>query len=216
MRLAALLLAGAVGGLATEPGFESLFDGRTIEGWTLLPRESGRGAWRVVDSMLTVDGRPGNLASEGEFGDFELRLEWKVGPGGNGGVFYRVTEDGGAWGDAIEYQLADNARQASQANPDRRAGAAYGLYPPREGLAKPAGQWNTLRIVARGKRVEHWLNGRKAVEFEVDSEDFRRRASARFPDRPTFAKARSGRIVLQDHGSTVWFRNLRIRVFGAS
>ena len=207
-----VLLLAAPQWLVAEPGFTPLFDGETLTRWTLLPREQPSGQWHFESGTLVVDGKPGNLASNEEYGDFDLRIEWKIGPMGNSGVFYRVAEPGNPASTAIEYQIADNARKASVENPDRRSGAAYGLYAPRPGVSHQPGDWNSLRIVAQGQHVEHWLNGQKVTSFDVGSDDFRRRAEAKFPGRAGFAEARRGRIVLQDHGSKVWFRNARIRV----
>lgn len=214
MKLAAALLA--IIGLcqAAEPGFEPLFDSRTLDGWITLARNEATGAWKVAESILYVEGRPGNLATDTDYSDFDLRLEWKVRALGNSGVFYRVADGGSAFRGAIEYQLADNAREASQAHPDRRAGAAYGLYPPTQDCARPPGEWNALRIVVRGSEASHWLNGCKVAEFQIGSDEFNRRAAAKFPNEKRFAVARTGRIVLQDHASAVWFRNIRIREFG--
>lgn len=207
----ALLLA-APQCLAGESGFTPLFDGETLHGWTLRPRERSSGQWRFEGGSLVVDGRPGHLSSDEEYGDFDLRLEWKIGPMGNSGVFYRVAAPGNPAPSAIEFQIADNAREASVEHPDRRSGAAYGLYAPATDVSRPPGEWNSLRIVAQGRHVEHWLNGHKVVALEIGSDDFRQRAAAKFPGRAGFAAARRGRIVLQDHGSKVWFRKVRIRV----
>lgn len=214
MKLAAALLAICGVCQAAEPGFKPLFDGRTLDGWNTLPRNEPTGAWKVAESMLYVEGRPGNLATDRDYGDFELRLDWKVRALGNSGVFYRVAAGGSAFRGAIEYQLADNAREASQAHPDRRAGAAYGLYPPTRECDRPPGEWNSLRIVVRGVDASHWLNGCKVAEFRIGSDDFNRRATAKFPNEKRFADVRTGRIVLQDHASAVWFRNIRIRELG--
>lgn len=211
-RLSSLLLLATAACWAAEPGFAPLFDGTSLAGWSVLPRENGDGRWIVTDSVLTVEGRPGSLATDGQYGDFDLRLEWKIAPLGNTGVFYRVPETGNPVNDAIEYQVADNERPASRKHPDRRCGAAYGLYTPTEDAARPPGEWNALRILAHGPQVEHWLNGRKVASFEIGSEDFLRRvAASKFAKHPAFAKARLGRIVLQDHGGRVAFRNVRIR-----
>ena len=207
-----VLLLAASQCLAEDSGFTPLFDGETLQGWTLLPRERPSGQWRFEGATLVVDGRPGNLATDEQYGDFDLRLEWKVGPMGNSGVFYRVTEPRNLASTAIEFQIADNAREASVENPNRRSGAAYGLYAPAEGVSPPPGEWNSLRIVAQGRHIEHWLNGHQVAAFEIGSDDFRRRVAAKFPGRAGFAAARRGKIVLQDHGSKVWFRNVRIQV----
>lgn len=210
MRPALALLALYSIAWSAEPGFEPLFDGSTLAGWTVLPRDKPSGGWQAEGNMLLVEGRPGNLATSDEFADFELRLEWKLAELGNSGVFYRFAGTGNPVASAIEYQLADNARPASQEHANRRAGSAYGLYAPMGEWSRPPGEWNTLRVLARGKRVEHWLNGRKVVEFDLDSPDFAARVRAAGKDEG-FAQTRSGRIVLQDHASRVWFRNLRIR-----
>ena len=93
------------------------------------------------------------------------------------------------------------------------AGAAYGLYPSPENVVRPAGEWNRTRIVVRGNHVEHWLNGQKVVEYELGSEDWSRRvAESKFAAWPKYGRATRGHIALQDHGDTVAFRNIKIRV----
>lgn len=201
---APLLLASA------EGDFRPLFDGATLEGWQIQARPGGAGGWTAEQGELRVEGRPGNLSTVAEFGDFELRLEWRIEQLGNSGVFYRVAGNGNPASSAIEFQIADPARPASQQHADRLPGAAYGLYAPTGDAARPPGQWNAMRIVARGPRVEHWLNGRKVVEVDLASEAFARRAEAA-GKAAGFAQAKRGRIVLQDHASSARFRNLRIR-----
>jgi hypothetical protein len=166
----------------------------------------------VEDGALKPEGKPGGLATQRIFGDFELVVEWRTAPQGNSGIFYRVpSEARTATGAAIEYQLADNARKASQQFPDRRNGAAYGLYPPSQDASKPVGEWNESRIVADGKRIEHWLNGVKVASFEIGSEDWNRRVKASKFENPALGTAPEGRIVLQDHGQAVWFRSVKVR-----
>ena len=115
-----VLLLAAPRCLARESGFKPLFDGEAVHGWTLLPRERPSGQWRFEGAALVVEGRPGNLASDEEYEDFDLRLEWKIGPMGNSGVFYRVAAPGNPASTAIEFQIADSARRASVENPYRR------------------------------------------------------------------------------------------------
>ena len=210
MRLA-ILIALTAGALAAEPGFDSLFDGKTLAGWSVISRKNVEGSWLVEDGALKPEGKPGSLASQREYGDFDLRLDWKIAKLGNSGVYYRGGTDNPT-ATAIEYQLADNERPPSQQYSDRRCGAAYGLYPPIEDATRPIGQWNTLRIAARGSHIEHWLNGVKVADFDTDSDDFSARlAASKFSKQPGFAKARRGKIILQDHASAVWFKNIRIQ-----
>jgi hypothetical protein len=195
--------------------FMPLFDGKTLDGWRVLPGKEPSGQWVVEDGALKPEGKPGSLATARAFGDFELVVEWKTAPDGNSGIYYRVPPSAqSATGAAIEYQLADNARKASQEFPDRRNGAAYGLYPPSEDASKPVGEWNESRILADGKHIEHWLNGKKVADFEIGSDDWNQRLAASKFENAAFGAAPRGRIVLQDHGQAVWFRSVRLRLLG--
>jgi len=210
-----------------------LFDGRSLEGWRGLGK-SGRpeGPWAVVDGCLarrpagdmTQSGieRPaqrGDLISVRTFEDFELRFEWKIGPGGNSGVKYNVSEEislmfpprGAALG--FEYQILDDACDPDAAAQPRWATAAlYDLVAPRAKTLRPVGEFNTARIVIRGGRGEHWLNGAKVVEFDLDTAEMRGRlAESKYQDMADFGQRRRGHIALQDHGHAVWFRNIKIR-----
>ncbi|MBI1356619.1 MAG: DUF1080 domain-containing protein [Acidobacteria bacterium] len=207
-----LLLLLALAPSAWGADWVALFDGKSLDGWTVMPRKGQAGEWVIEHGSLKPEGTPGSLASVREFGDFELAVEWKIAAQGNSGIFYRVPAGAtNATGVAVEYQFADNARKPSQEFPDRRNGAVYGLYPPTQDAGRPLGEWNETKIVARGPHVEHWLNGVKVAEYEVGSADWKRRlAASKFKD-PAFGAAPSGRIVLQDHGSAVWFRSVKIR-----
>jgi hypothetical protein len=198
---------------ADTGGWRPLFDGRTTAGWRGYRSQEVPAGWQVVDGALTrVDGG-GDIVTTEQFGDFELELEWNVTPGGNSGIMYRVTEEAGnSYETGPEVQILDDARHADGRSRLTAAGAAYGLYPAPENVARPAGQWNQVRLVVDGNRVEHWLNGRRIVEYEIGSEDWNRRvAGSKFAAWPGFARAARGHIALQDHGDRVAFRNIRIR-----
>jgi hypothetical protein len=193
--------------------YEPLFDGRSFEGWRGWRTAEIPKNWSVEDGTLTCTPGPGygDIRTERTFQDFDLRFEWKVTPGGNSGVFYRIPATGRTvWQLGPEYQVLDDARAPDGKNPLTSASAAYALYPPMAKVVRPAGEWNGGRVVARGNRVEHWLNGIRVVVYEVGSPDWQARiAKSKFKDHP-FARASTGHMVLQDHGSKVWFRNLRI------
>lgn len=194
-------------------GFKLLFDGRTLSGWRGYNRPDRPLGWSVEDGALVRSGPGGDIITEAEFGDFELVLDWKVAPGGNSGVFYRAEEGyEQIWHAAAEMQILDDAAHPDGRNPLTRAGALYGLYPASAEIVAPGGEWNRSRIVAAGRRIEHWLNGVKIVEYEIGSEDWRRRvAASKFAAWPAFGRAARGHIGLQDHGDTVWYRNVKIR-----
>lgn len=196
-------------------GWALLFDGRTMAGWRGYKQERAPAGWSVVDGALTRIGGGGDIVTTEQFGNFELALDWKVAPRGNSGIFYRATEDvERIYHSAPEYQILDDTRHPDGRNALTSAGSLYGLYAPRPEAVKPAGEWNQTRVVARGPRVEHWLNGVKVVEYDLTSEEFARRlAGSKFTEWPQFARAMSGHIGLQDHGDWVAYRNVRIRVF---
>jgi hypothetical protein len=110
-------------------------------------------------------------------------------------------------------QVLDDARHPDGRSRLTAAGSAYGLYPAPAGVAKPAGEWNQVRLVVKGAHVEHWLNGQKVVEYELWSPDWKARvANSKFAQWPTYGLAKQGHIALQDHGDWVAYRNIRIRV----
>jgi len=167
----------------------------------------------VVDGALTRVGRAGDLITRDMFGDFDLELEWQVTKGGNSGIMYRVTENTEAtYQSGPEMQVLDDEGHADGRSRLTAAGSVYGLYAAPAGVVKPAGEWNAVRVVARGRHVEHWLNGVKVVEYELGSPDWEARvAASKFKDWPEFGRAPSGHIALQDHGDRVAYRDIRIR-----
>lgn len=196
-------------------GFVSLFDGRSLQGWHGYGKSAQPVAgWKVVDGAIVRAAEGGDLVSDRQYGDFDLRIDWKISEGGNSGIFYRGSEsEPQIYRSAIEYQVLDNDRHPDGKNGrDRWASALYGLYAPSKITTRPVGEWNQTRIVVRGDHVEHWLNGEKVVDVTLGSPDWKARvAASKFKDWPAFGVARSGVIGLQDHGDTVSYRNIRIR-----
>lgn len=196
-------------------GFKLLFDGATTSGWQLMRPEAAKGNWTVKDGALIPEDRPRELMTEEEYGDFELLFDWKIGPAGNSGVMYRVQLGFHPPTSGPEYQLLDDERHKVRGIPNKRTAAAYDIYPPTQDATKPAGQWNTGRILVEGNHVEHWLNGAKALDYELHSPDWQARVrKSKFAKHSHYGRAGRGRIVLQHHGSPIWFRNLKIRPIG--
>jgi hypothetical protein len=196
-----------------KAGWRLLFDGKTTSGWRGYRKDSMPAGWQVVDGSLTRVAPAGDIVTVGQYDDFELALEWRVAPRGNSGIFYRVTEDGEhPWHSGPEMQVLDDAGHADGGSPLTSAGALYGLYPAPRGISKPAGEWNTARIVLNGSQVEHWLNGTRAVQAELGSPDWQARlARSKFDTLPRYGRNRSGHIGLQDHGDRVEYRNIKLR-----
>lgn len=196
-----------------EAGWTLLFDGETTDGWRGYQETGPPTGWAAVDGTLARVSGGGDIVTEAEFDDFELTLEWRVEEGGNSGVFYLATESTDRlFENAPEMQLLDDAGHRDGQSPLTSAGSNYALYPAPRGVVRPAGEWNTARIVVEGAHVEHWLNGQRVVTYELGSEEWTRRvAESKFAEWPEYGQARSGHIGLQDHGGPVWFRNIKIR-----
>lgn len=227
--LAALLTTGVlVPDLAAQPpntltdaerkaGWKLLFDGATTAGWHGYGKSDMPAGWQVVDGALTRVGLAGDIVTREKFRDFELSIEWKIEPGGNSGIFYRGVEAADPtktplYYSAPEMQVLDDERHADGKSPLTSAGASYGLYPAPRGVVKPANEWNRARVVVRGNRVEHWLNGTKMVEYELGGADWTARVKkSKFNEWPEYGKAAEGVIGLQDHGDRVAYRRIKIR-----
>jgi hypothetical protein len=166
-----------------------------------------------VDGVLHTKGGGVDLKTREQYGDFDLRFEWKVASGANSGVMYRVSQESDpAYYTGPEYQIVDNVGHADGANPKTSAASVYDLYAPNNDVTKSAGGWNEARIVVSHNRVEHYLNGKKVVEYELGSADWNRRvAASKFATWKKFGKNPRGHVVLQDHGDEVWYRNVRIK-----
>jgi len=167
-------------------GFMLLFNGHDLDGWQVRG-----GQWVVQDGLLVCQGGKGWLRSEWEYEDFVLRLEWRVGKGGRGGVFLRASSVGKPWPEHYRIELGDGVR-----------GDVVGLVPARKGLIKPAGQWNLYEITCVGNEVRLKINGQEAYDPAADGHP------------PFRIGARRGYIGLQADGTRVEFRNIAIREIG--
>lgn len=195
-------------------GWRLLFDGRTTNGWRGYKSSAMPNGWRVADGTLTKDSSVDDILSTDQFGDFELTLDWRIGTGGNSGIFYRGTEEyEHIYWSAPEYQLLDDANAPDGKNRLTSAAAAYALYAAPAGIVNPAGQWNSTRIIARGAHVEHWLNGQKVVQYELWSPDWEAKVKAsKFNDWPNYGRSKSGYLAIQgDHNGVLALRNIKIR-----
>jgi hypothetical protein len=209
-----------------KAGFKLLFDGKTTDGWRGYKMKQMPPGWKVIDGILTrVAGGAGgkgagggdDIVTKDQYDNFELRLQWRVGKGVNSGILYRAIEDAvTSWHVAPEMQVLENVGFGDR-NPLHHAGALYDLYAPTKDTTRPISDWNDVRLIANGNHIEHWLNGVKVVECEIGSDDWKNRvAKSKFKDRPNFAKATKGYIVLQDHSGKIEYRNIRVRPINAS
>jgi hypothetical protein len=205
---------------AARAGWKDLFDGKTLNGWRGYKKTDAKESrWVVEDGMLTLPKKDGkdtrgerDLISTDTYDQFELEWEWKIALAGNSGVKYFVLED---LDSAIghEYQMIDDERHPdAKVGPKRQTAALYDVLPAENRPMKPAGEWNTSRVIVRGTTVEHWLNGTKVLSYELGSPALKAAiAQSKFKDVARFGTPQKGHILIQDHGDEVWFKAIRIR-----
>ena len=201
-------------------GWKLLFDGKTLNGWKGATNDEVLNTcWKVDKGQIICTNRDqrqgklsGSIVTKDQYSSFDFRFDYKLDPDFkeghvNRGVKYFAypkTELG------LEYQIFDVDGEA------KSKGALADLYdimPAKARPAKPRGKWNSVRIVARGNHVEHWISGEKVLEFERGSEQFRAAiAESKFKTRDKFGEAKQGYILLQEHGGGIAFRNIRIKV----
>jgi hypothetical protein len=182
----------------TEPGFTSLFDGKTFDGWT------HKGNWIIEDGAFYRNDKGGSLTYTAATvpNDFELRFEWKVSKGCNSGVYYRPGQ--------VEYQVLDDENSPYGENPRQSAASVFFCMAPSKRVARPFGQWNTARILCKGSVIEHWLNEERVLSFDYADPKWAKEVEL-LRIRGGDLTGRGGKLWLQDHGQDVAFRNLRLR-----
>ena len=198
-----------------KPAVHVLFDGSSMDQFRGYKDEKIGKGWKIDSSTLMFDGKSGggDIMTKAQFDNFELTFDWKVAPGANSGVMYRVTTgDGAPYFTGPEYQVLDDSKHRDGKNDLTSAGSLYGLYKPAGKELKKVGQWNSAKIVLNGNKVEHWLNDKKVVSAELGSDDWKKRVSAsKFKDWKKFGKNAKGHICFQDHGDKVWYRNIKVK-----
>jgi hypothetical protein len=200
-----------------KAGFKLLFDGKTTQGWRSFKKDTVNPGWQVKDGALTraAEGA-GDIVNNDPYEAYELLIDYKISPGGNSGIMFHVDESQATpWMTGPEIQIQDNVA----GHDPQKSGWLYQLYKPQSDATKPAGQWNTLRILIApaGQKSSVHMNGQKYYEFVKGSEDWNQKVKgSKFAQMPNFGKPTQGLISLQDHGDEVAYRNIKIRVIDGS
>jgi len=222
-----------------QDGWVLLWDGKTTTGWrSAFGEEFPEKSWRITNGEFTVlssgdaeSSAGGDIITRARFSDFELMVDFKITTNCNSGIKYLVHPDNSpvtgtgakaASGSAIgyEFQILDDERHPDAKlgrNGNRRLGSLYDLMPASsDKKVNPIGEWNTAHIIVHGNRAEHWLNGEKILEYDRTTPEFKQAfAHSKFKKIPDFPIWNEGHILLQEHGSTAYFRNIKIRLLMA-
>lgn len=213
----------------TDAGFVSLLGDNAAENWHSYGKTTMGKAWKVTNGVLHLDAASkkdwqteegGDIVSNEEYEDFDLKLDWKIAAKGNSGIMFYVIEDTTKykypWNTGPEYQVLDNGTPTTLGHPDgklytHRAGDLYDLLASKEAV-KPAGEWNAAEIVVNKGKLDFYLNGQHTLSTTLWDENWKKMIGiSKFKDMPGFGSFKKGRIALQDHGNDVWFRNIQIK-----
>ena len=204
---------------SSSNGNTTLFNGKTLEGWRTFQNKP-TDAWSVIDGVLYCKPRSADktdkrsdLITENQFENFDLSLDWKISPQGNSGILYMVTEAyPGAHLSGPEYQIIDDKNFPSKLEDWQKTAANYAMHTAPTAQPKPVGEWNHTRIVVNKGHVEHWLNGEKVVDYQLWTDDWKKRKTeGKWKDAPGYGMSAKGHIALQDHGSEAWFKNIKLK-----
>jgi len=191
----------------------SLIAKDSLAGWTAPGGGEQRGGWSVIDGILHLQGKGGDIVSEHQYKNFVLDFEWTIDKGGNSGIKYRYQKfDGKGWL-GLEYQILDDSETSEGQRSKNCTASLYDILPPNSLKSlKPRDQINKGRIVVNGNRIEHWLNGKKVMSTVVGSDEWNEGiAASKFKGIEGFGETPLGHIMVQDHGGAVWFSKITIR-----
>jgi Domain of Unknown Function (DUF1080) len=210
---------------ADTTGFVSLFDGKTTSGWHTYGKTTIGEAWKVADGVLYLDttkkegwqtSQGGDIVTAEEYENFDLKLEWKIAPNGNSGIIFYINEDTSkyqyVWKTGPEMQVLDNSGHPDGKLIKHRAGDLYDLISCSKETVKSPGEWNQAEIISNKGKLDFYLNGTNVVSTTLWDDSWKALiAGSKFKDMPGFGTYKKGKIALQDHGNTVWYKNIKIK-----
>jgi hypothetical protein len=201
-----------------KDGWKLLFDGKTLAGWRNFGKNTLNEGCEVQDGNLVILGKGGEMGGDivtvDQYEDFELYLEWAIAPGGNSGIFFHVLEEGytGPFETGQEYQLIDDIGFPDKLGEWQKTGADYAMHNAKNKMIKPVGEFNSSKIIVKNGNVEHWLNEKQVLAYELWTDEWKALVqNSKWKDYPGYGRARKGYIGLQNHGSEIKSRNIKIR-----
>ncbi len=205
-------------------GWQLLFDGQTTQGWHTYGKQGISKAWKAENGTLHLDSlvkktspnEGGDIVTNEEFDNFDLKIEWKISPKGNSGIIFFVKEDAVKYQQPYftgpEMQVLDNTGHADAQIYKHKAGDLYDLIPSTKEAQKPVGEWNHVEIISNNGKLDFYLNGEHTISTTMWDDNWRKMiAASKFKAWPDFGTFKKGRIDLQDHGDDVWYRNIKIK-----
>ena len=205
-----------------KKGWKLLFDGSTLTGWKTYNRTDMATSWGVKDGAIFLDAKKGrsdvakgDLVTLVDYDDFEFSVEWKISDCGNSGIMYRIVEDPKykqPYLTGPEMQVLDNKCHPDAKIITHRSGDFYDVMASKTENVKPAGEWNSVKIIMKGYKLEQWQNGVRQIKLTLGSDEINAIVEkSKWKNQKDWGKALIGKIGLQDHGDAVWFRNIKIR-----
>jgi hypothetical protein len=201
-------------------GWQLLFDGKTFKGWHGYNMKEIPGVWSVTDGCFMVDGKSGgeeqqDIITDKTYRKFAFTVEYKLSQGSNSGIVYQVKEApkyAYSYETGPEFQLIDQDNWYDPLEDWQIHGANYAMYPPEAKPYRPTGEWNRLLLVVDGNKVTQIINGVKTVFYEKYSDDWNaKRNSGKWVNYPDWGKFDEGPVCLQNHGTKLWFKNIKIK-----
>jgi hypothetical protein len=202
-----------------KEGWQLLFDGKTTDGWHGFNMKGFPDSWALEDGCLTMNSTDSaenqDILTAKKYRDFALSLEYKLTPGANSGVLFQISEDPKykfAYETGPEFQVIDHEGWTDKLEDWQINGSNYAMYPPKTKPYKPVGDWNHLFLMVKGNKVTQILNGEVVVEYEKNSEEWSKlRNSGKWNNFPDWGKFDEGFISLQNHGTKVWYRDVKLK-----
>lgn len=208
-------------GKEKKEGWKLLFDGQSTEGWRGYNMDEMPSAWKAIEGMLMSAGEGGDIGGDiitvDKYDNFDLKVDWKLAPEGNSGILYHVIEGPGlesTYYSGPEYQIIDDIGFPGGVGSYNSTGADYAMIPADTSMKdlNPVGEWNSSRIIFDSGHVSYFLNGKKIVEFDAWTNGWYEKVNnGKWKNYPQYGLAKTGYIGLQDHGSKIWFKNIKIR-----
>jgi hypothetical protein len=202
-----------------QDGWKNLFDGKTTNGWHTYGKTSVNQRWKIADGALYIDStvkEGGDLVTDKEYENYDLKLEWKISKNGNSGIIFNVHEDPSKYKETYnsgpEVQVLDNEGHPDGKILKHRAGDLYDLIKSSSEPVKAPGEWNAVEIINNKGKLQIFVNGTNVVTTNMWDDNWKQLiAGSKFKNMPDFGTFKKGRIALQDHGDAVWYRNIKIK-----